>query len=153
MSYRILLLIAALAAALLSTPVRASEPKQEEQAAAPKNEAVPAEPDKAYVEARVTADRHTADPNGTKYFMEIFRPQFQERHADTLTRCTETVQNPDFSPFSFVAVIDAKGDVQKVYLSRESNMGQCLALGLLADKFPPPPFPDIHLPGDMKLNR
>src|SRR5438093_281113 len=72
----------------------------------------------SYSEASERATSQENSPAIREYLSDTFRPSFERDYGSVIQSCIKTVEQPDDSPFSFVAVIGNDGHVLDVFGTR-----------------------------------
>ena len=99
----------------------------------------------SYVEAQELGRRDEKDPVTANYHQTELLPQFSARYRAYLRECQAALPQPDQTPFSFVAAIDAEGKVLRLWSDRSPPVYSCVRGRLLFDQFPPPPRAPFYL--------
>ena len=99
----------------------------------------------SFVEAQELGRRDEKDPLTVDYHRTALLPQFSASYRAHLRECQATLPQPDQTPFSFVAALDAEGKVMKLWSDRSPPVYACLRGRLLFDRFTPPPRAPFYL--------
>ncbi len=99
----------------------------------------------SYVEAQELGRRDEKDPLTIEYHRSTLLPLFSARYRAHLRDCQAALPQPDQTPFSFVAALDAEGKVLRLWSDRSAPVYSCLRGRLLFDRFPPPPRAPFYL--------
>ena len=99
----------------------------------------------SFVEAQELGRRDEKDPVTVDYHRTTLLPQFSASYRAHLRECQAALPQPDQTPFSFVAALDADGKVQKLWSDRSPPVFACLRGRLLFDRFTPPPRAPFYL--------
>ncbi len=99
----------------------------------------------SFVEAQELGRRDEKDPLTAEYHRNALLPQFSESYRAHLRECQAALPQPDQTPFSFVAAIDAEGKVLKLWSDRSPPVYACVRGRLLFDRFAPPPRAPFYL--------
>ena len=112
--------------------------------APPANPQLPSLAD-SFVDAQELGRRDEKDPATVEYHQSVLLPQFSARYRAHLRDCQAALPQPDQTPFSFVAAIDAEGKVIKLWSDRSPPVYSCVRGRLLFDRFAPPPRAPFYL--------
>ena len=99
----------------------------------------------SFVEAQELGRRDEKDPLTAEYHPSALLPQFSASYRAHLRECQAALPQPDQTPFSFVAAIDAEGKVLKLWSDRSPPVYACVRGRLLFDRFAPPPRAPFYL--------
>ncbi len=99
----------------------------------------------SYVEAQELGRRDEKDPLTLEYHRSVLLPQFSARYRAHLRDCQAALPQPDQTQFSFVAALDAAGNVQRLWSDRSPPVYSCVRGKLLFERFPPPPRAPFYL--------
>ena len=99
----------------------------------------------SFVDAQELGRRDEKDPVTVEYHQSVLLPQFSARYRAHLRDCQAALPQPDQTPFSFVAAIDAEGKVTKLWSDRSPPVYSCVRGRLLFDRFAPPPRAPFYL--------
>jgi hypothetical protein len=99
----------------------------------------------SYVEAQELGRRDEQDPLTLEYHRSVLLPQFTARYRAHLRDCQAAQPQPDQTPFSFVAALDAEGKVLRLWSDRSPPVYACVRGRLLFDRFAPPPRAPFYL--------
>ena len=99
----------------------------------------------SYVEAQELGRRDEKDPLTVEYHRSTLLPQFSARYRAHLRDCQAALPQPDQAPFSFVAALDAAGNVLRLWSDRTPPVYSCVRGKLLFDRFAPPPRAPFYL--------
>jgi hypothetical protein len=99
----------------------------------------------SYVEAQELGRRDETDPITVDYHRQVLLPAFSARYRVHLRECQATLPQPDQTPFSFVAALDADGKVLRLWSDRSPPVYSCVRGRLLFERFAPPPRAPFYL--------
>ena len=99
----------------------------------------------SYVEAQEFGRRDETDALTVTYHRDVLLPQFSARYRTHLRACQAALPEPDQTSFSFVAALDADGNILRLWSDRSAPVYACLRGKLLFDRFPPPPRAPFYL--------
>ena len=99
----------------------------------------------SFVEAQELGRRDEKDPVTVDYHRATLLPQFSASYRAHLRDCQALQPQPDQTPFSFVAALDAEGKVLKLWSDRSPPVYACLRGRLLFDRFAQPPRAPFYL--------
>ena len=99
----------------------------------------------SYVEAQELGRRDETDPMTVDYHRNVLLPAFSARYRAHLRECQATLPQPDQTPFSFVAALDADGKVLRLWSDRSPPVYSCVRGRLLFERFAPPPRAPFYL--------
>ena len=99
----------------------------------------------SYPEAQELGRRDEKDPPTLEYHRSVLLPQFSARYRAHLRDCQAALPQPDQTPFSFVAALDAAGNVLRLWSDRTPPVYSCVRSKLLFERFPPPPRAPFYL--------
>ena len=85
----------------------------------------------SFVEAQELGRRDEKDPVTVDYHRGTLLPQFSASYRAHLRECQAALPQPDQTPFSFVAALDAEGKVLKLWSDRSPPVYSCLRGRLL----------------------
>jgi hypothetical protein len=102
-------------------------------------------------EAITIAEAQEKAPATRGYFEHDLLRFYERRYGPVFQACFASTNQPDSTPFEFVAAIGADGRVMKVYTSQDTEILRCVRQTLEKDEFPKPPLAPYYLHIDMRF--
>jgi hypothetical protein len=107
----------------------------------------------SFKQAVVLADAQDKEDAAYVYGHRDLNQYYQKKYSPVFLSCLASTDQPDTSPFSFVAAIGKDGRVLRLYVDHETNIFACVRKTLQQDEFPHPPISPYYMHVSMSFGK
>jgi hypothetical protein len=104
-----------------------------------------------YQQAVALANAQEKAPATREYLNKILLPYYEQKYGPVFESCFKTVEQPENTPFSFVAAIGADGRLIRIFDEHSTNISHCLLDSFRTDIFPTPPESPFYFHVEMNF--
>jgi hypothetical protein len=107
----------------------------------------------SFKQAVALADAQEKERAAQAYIHLDLKPYYEKKYSPVFLSCLKSTDDPDTSPFSFVATIGKDGHVLRLYIDHETNIFACVQQTLQQEEFPHPPVAPHYFHVSMSFSK